>query len=77
MKLYLTNFEISALLTEDIHFDRKREYTEDEALQLLDEVRNAEVKYSQCYTADKEKRFSLYGKIGDKIFSQIPADDNI
>ena len=47
MKIELTPQEVELLENEGIQFLQSGDYTEDEALELLERVREAEVAYSQ------------------------------
>lgn len=51
-----------------------QDYTDDEALDFLEQVRNIEVAYSQSYDAEGESLYFLYGDLADKIQAQIPED---
>ena len=55
------------------HYETKEDYSEDEALDLLDQVREAEVSYSQCEDQKGIDLYTSYCLIGDKIFNAIPS----
>ena len=74
MKLNLTASEIRLLSDAGIFFRTDGEYAEDEALELLEQVRAAEVSAAQCASAEGRKRFDTYAAIGDKLFAQIPEE---
>lgn len=74
MKFNLTAQEIKLLQDKGILFDRSREYTEDEALDLLEQVREIEVSYAQFAGGAEETLYFQYGKLADKIYSQIPQE---
>ena len=74
MKLSLTASEIRSLSDAGIIFRADREYPEDAALKLLEQVRDAEVSAAQLISEDGERRFSTYAAIGDKLFAQIPEE---
>lgn len=74
MKFNLTKQEAMLLQDKGISFDDNKEYTEDEALDLLDLVREIEVSYAQFTGGKEEMLYSQYGSIADKIYSQIPED---
>ncbi len=74
MKLNLTASEIQALSYAGISFRENGEYSEDEALELLEQVREAEVSVAQFTSGDQKKQFDTYAAIGDKLFAQIPEE---
>lgn len=74
MKLNLTASEIQALSYAGISFRESSEYSEDEALELLEQVREAEVSVAQFTSGDRKKQFDTYAAIGDKLFAQIPEE---
>lgn len=74
MKFHLTNQEIELLRNKGISFVASREYSEDEALDLLDQVREIEVSYAQFTGGVETTLFFQYGSLADKIHSQIPED---
>lgn len=74
MKLNLTTLEIQALDNAGISFREDGEYSEEEALELLEQVREAEVSVAQFSSGEKKKLFDMYAAIGDKLFSQIPEE---
>lgn len=55
MKLNLTVSEINALSSAGISFREGGEYSEDEALELLEQVREAEVSVAQFTSGDQKK----------------------
>lgn len=72
MKFQLTGHEQQLLKDRNIPFDPRQDYTIDEALELLDQVRDAEVMYAQDYGNTQETLYFLYGDLADKIHAQIP-----
>lgn len=72
MKIELTPQEVELLESDGILFLQNSDYTEDEALELLERVREAEVSCSQGTDEATEKRYRQYSKLGDKIFEMIP-----
>lgn len=72
MKFQLTGHEQQLLKDRNIPFDPRQDYTIDEALELLDQVRDAEVMYAQDYGNAQETLYFLYGDLSDKIHAQIP-----
>lgn len=72
MKLNLTAQEIQTLAGAGIPFREDGDYTEDEALNLLERVREAEVSVSQFTSGEQKQLFDRYARIGDKLFAQIP-----
>lgn len=73
MKIEMTEVEQALLAAETIPFDPNRDYTEDEALNLLDQVREIEIFYSQSENKASEALYYRYKILGDKIFSMIPG----
>lgn len=74
MILHLTKQEIGLLEKEQITLDINREYTEEEALSILERVRDLEELYAQDYGNERESLYFKYGDIADKIQAQIPED---
>lgn len=72
MKFQLTGHEQQLLKDRNIPFDPRQDYTIDEALELLNQVRDAEVMYAQDYGNTQETLYFLYGDLADKIHAQIP-----
>lgn len=72
MKIELTPQEVALLKARDIAFEPGRDYAEDDALALLDEVREAEVYYSQGEDAETQRLYSQYAALGDTLFALIP-----
>jgi len=66
--------EAELLAKKGIPFDESRDYSDDEALNLLDQVRDIEISYSQFTGGLEESLFFQYGDLADKIQSQIPED---
>lgn len=73
MKFDLSEQEIELLHNKGIVFDKSREYSDDEALDLLDQVRDIEISYSQFTTESGKALYLKYGDIADKMQSQIPS----
>ena len=72
MKLNLTVAEAKILEEAGIAFRKDGVYSEDEALDLLDKVRDAEISVAQFPSGVERILFEKYAAIGDKIFAQIP-----
>lgn len=72
MKIELTPQEQELLKARNIAFEPGRDYGEDDALAMLDEVRAAEVYYSQGEDTKTRDLYSQYATLGDKLFSIIP-----
>ena len=72
MKLNLTVEEAKILEEAGIVFREDGAYSEDEALDLLDQVRDAEISVAQFPSGKERILFERYVAIGDKIFAQIP-----
>lgn len=70
----LTKKETDLLEERRIPFDFAHDYSENEAFELLEQVRNIEVEYAQDYTVTGERLYYLYGDLADKIQSQIPEN---
>ena len=68
----LNSQEVELLKQKNITFIPGRDYTEDDALAILDEVRDAEVYYSQGEDTDSRHLYSQYAALGDKLFAIIP-----
>lgn len=74
MKFSLTLQEAMLLQKKGVPFDESKEYTEDEALDLLDQVREIEVSYAQFSGGAEENLYLQYGRLADKIYAQIPEN---
>lgn len=72
MIITLDSKDISLLKDGGISYSPSKDYSDDEALTLLDKVRDLEVEYAQDYGNEREKLFYLYGNLADKIQNQIP-----
>ena len=76
MRFQLTEQEKALLIAAEIEYSADREYTDDEALLILEQVRDIEVAHSQ-FTDEEGKRLYLeYGDIADKIHRSIPDLDS-
>ena len=64
MRIELTPQEVALLKAEEIPFRQNGDYTEDEALELLERVREAEVAYSQGTDEATEKRYGSIPSLG-------------
>lgn len=73
LKLNLSSEEIELLKEKGIRFGES-ECSDDEALELLEQVREVEVSYSQFTTGPEAELYYKYGDLADKIQSQIPED---
>lgn len=56
----------------DVPFSASKEYSENEALDLLDTIREAEVSYAECEDTEGERLYTAYQSIADKVYRQIP-----
>ena len=74
MRFDLTKEEVRLLQAKGIPFAETHEYTDDEALDLLEQVRDVEVSYAQFAGGVGESLFFRYGDLADKIQAQIPED---
>lgn len=72
MRIVLTKTERDMLDAEAIPFDSDRDYTDDEALELLDLVREVEVSYSQGEDSTSREKYRQFQKLADKIYDLIP-----
>lgn len=72
MKIELTPQEQKLLKARNIAFEPEQDYTEEDALAILDEVRDAEVYYSQGEDTERRHLYSQYAALGDKLFAIIP-----
>ena len=74
MKIALTSQESSLLQAKGIPFDKSKDYTDDEALYLLEQVREIECSYAQYESGHEATLYMQYSRLGDKIYSQIPEN---
>lgn len=73
MQIKLNDAEMQKLKSESIAFSPEKEYSEDEALDLLELVHDKEAEYSN-YPKEAAKEYQLanvFADIADKIQSQI------
>jgi len=71
MKIYLDGKDAEMLIKHGITYSEDKEYSEGEAFDLLDNVRDAEVFFAQSNSAQALKNAAAYARIADKIQSQI------
>lgn len=69
MKIKLDNIDMSLLNSAGIKFEPKKEYSDDEAFDLLDRVYDREVFFAQDGNSQKA---AAYANLADKIQEQIP-----
>ena len=72
MKFDLSNAEISLLKRRNVSFSASKEYGEDEALDLLDAIREIEVSYAEREDPEGERLYTAYQNIADKVYREIP-----
>ncbi len=69
MKIKLDNIDMGLLNSAGIKFEPEKEYSDDEALDLLDKVYDREVFFVQDGNSQKA---AAYANLADKIQEQIP-----
>lgn len=74
MRFNLTESEKNLLNSAKIDFE-DREYTDDEALLLLDQIRDVEIAHSQFTSEEGKRLYFEYGNIADKIHAAIPNSE--
>ena len=74
MKFALTTQEIKLMQNEGIQFEADREYSDFEALDLVELVRDVEISYSQFTTVSGKRMYQEYGNLADKMQCQIPEN---
>lgn len=76
MKIKLSPHEIEKLKKFEIEISSDIEYSEDEALEILEKVYDIEAIYSNYPDNDKEAYAlaDMYAAIADKIYKMIPED---
>lgn len=72
MRILLTDSEQKLLEQKNIPYSSGHEITEDEALDLLERVREVEVLFSQSNDPASKKLFYAYQRLADKIHQLIP-----
>ena len=72
MRFILTEQEASLLASAAINFCADRDYTDGEALLLLDQIRDVEIAHSQFTSEEGKRLYYAYGNIADKIHREIP-----
>ena len=72
MKIKLSKDEIALLTNRNIPFAATEDYDDDEALELLDKVREAQVSYAQNEDYEGRELYSRFERIADKIYKTIP-----
>lgn len=70
MKFNLTHDEIQLLSNKGI--EAAGDYTDEEALDILDQVRDVEISYAQFSNITEKTLYFRYGDLADKMQSQIP-----
>lgn len=73
MRIKLSEAEFQLLNEHDIKVFPSEEYSEDEALEILDEVYDLEASFAQS-DSDPDNLAMQFAHIGDKIYDQIPED---
>ncbi len=71
MKIKLNNTDIDLLHEAGIEFKPENEYSDDEALDLLDRVYDNEVFFAQD---ENSRKANAYADLADKIQEQIPEE---
>lgn len=71
MRFLLTEHEKALLSAAKIDFV-DRDYTDDEALILLDQIRDIEIAHSQFTSEEGKLLYFEYGNIADKLHREIP-----
>lgn len=74
MKFALTNQEIELLHSKGIQIEPDREYSDDEAIDLVELVRDVEISYSQFTTNQGKRMYQEFGNLADKMQAQIPEN---
>lgn len=76
MKILLSQQEIEQLKKVKIDVSLDTEYSEDEALDILEKVHDIEAVYSNFPENDKRayELSNIYAAIADKIYKMIPED---
>ena len=74
MKILLLRQDIELLKKAGIFHDENKEYSDDEALDLLETVRDLEISYSQFERGHEFDLYVQYGLIADRIHAQIPEN---
>ena len=69
MKIILNKTEIALLINIGIKFEPEKEYSDDEAFDLLDKVYDREVFFVQ---GGDSRKAAAYADLADKIQEQIP-----
>ena len=74
MKIMISKEEKQLLEAEGIALNEDKDYTEDEALSLLDEIYDAEIMYSNFPDEDarSQKKAESFAHLADKIQQAIP-----
>lgn len=72
MKFSFSEQERNLLKNVGVFCEETNEYTEDEALDLLDRLREAEVSYAQFNKGHEASLYLRYGELADKLYAQIP-----
>ena len=70
MKFNLSHDDIQLLSNKGI--EASGDYTDEEALDILDQVRDVEISYAQFSNITEKTLYFRYGDLADKMQSQIP-----
>lgn len=76
MKILLLKEDKKLLTAEGIGFDQEREFTEQEAFELLEQIYDVEIKYSNFPRDDMKasEKAARFAHIADMIQNQIPEN---
>ena len=74
MKIMISSAEKMFLEMEGIAFSEEKDYTDEEALSLLDDIYDAEIKYSNFpeENAEAQKTAESFAHLADRIQQAIP-----
>lgn len=67
----LNKDEIDLLKIQNIEFDPIKNYSEDEATTLLENIRSGEVEYAQGTKSSDEVMYLRFCYLGDKVFNLV------
>ncbi len=74
MKLNISKKDIELMKLQGIECDSERDYTEDEALDLLEAVRDSEAYYAQGADKESKRLYKAFCDLGDLIHRMIPEE---
>jgi hypothetical protein len=74
LKFVLTPTELRLLQVRNISISTEKDHSIDEALDILEKARDAEVEYAQDHGNERELLYYVYSDLADNMQAQIDDD---